>query len=76
MWMLPRVGNGARDPLKHVVNIKPSTTLDVDISADAEGGWSFHCHLLYHMEAGICARCAPLSIFCDAGLGANGHGAW
>ncbi len=53
MWMLPRVGNGARDPMKHVVNIKPGTSLDVDIPADAEGGWAFHCHLLYHMETGM-----------------------
>jgi CopA family copper-resistance protein len=53
MWMLPRVGNGARDPMKHVVNIKPGSTLDVDIPADAEGGWAFHCHLLYHMETGM-----------------------
>ncbi|WP_169728289.1 copper resistance system multicopper oxidase [Geminicoccus roseus] len=53
MWMLPRVGNDARDPLKHVVNIKPGTSLDVDIPVDAEGGWAFHCHLLYHMETGM-----------------------
>lgn len=53
MWMLPRVGNGTSDPMKHVVNIKPGTTLDVDIPVDAEGGWAFHCHLLYHMEAGM-----------------------
>ena len=53
MWMLPRVGNGARDPLKHVINIKPGTTLDADIPVDAEGGWAFHCHLLYHMETGM-----------------------
>jgi FtsP/CotA-like multicopper oxidase with cupredoxin domain len=36
-----------------VVNIKPGTTLDVDVEADAEGAWAFHCHLLYHMEAGM-----------------------
>ncbi|HZH29136.1 MAG TPA: copper resistance system multicopper oxidase [Azospirillaceae bacterium] len=53
MWMIPDVGNGARNPLKHVVNIKPGTTLDVDIPADAEGDWAFHCHLLYHMETGM-----------------------
>ena len=53
MWMLPRVGNGRRDPMKHVVNIKPGTTLDVDIPADAKGGWALHCHLLYHMETGM-----------------------
>jgi CopA family copper-resistance protein len=53
MWMLPRVGNGARDPIKHVVNIKPGSSMDVDIPADAVGNWAFHCHLLYHMEAGM-----------------------
>lgn len=52
-WMLPEVGNGARNPMKHTVNIKPGTTLDVDIPADAEGPWAFHCHLLYHMETGM-----------------------
>jgi len=53
MWMVPDVGNGAQNPLKHVVNIKPGSELDVDVVADAEGGWAFHCHLLYHMETGM-----------------------
>ena len=53
MWMVPDVGHGAQNPLKHVVNIKPGTELNVDILADAEGGWAFHCHLLYHMETGM-----------------------
>ena len=53
MWMVPDVGNGARNPLKHVVNIKPGTSLNVDLLADAVGGWAFHCHLLYHMETGM-----------------------
>ena len=53
LWMVPDVGNGARNPLKHVVNIKPGTSMDVDVVADAEGGWAFHCHMLYHMETGM-----------------------
>ena len=53
MWMVPDVGNGALNPLKHVVNIKPGTEMNVDVVADAEGGWAFHCHLLYHMETGM-----------------------
>ena len=53
MWMVPDLGNGAFNPRKHVVNIKPGTTLDVDVIADAEGDWAFHCHLLYHMESGM-----------------------
>ena len=53
LWMIPQAGNGAENPLLHTVNIQPGTTLDVDVVADAEGGWAFHCHLLYHMEAGM-----------------------
>ena len=53
MWMVPDVGNGAQNPLKHVVNIKPGSEMNVDVVADAEGGWAFHCHLLYHMETGM-----------------------
>jgi len=53
MWMLPQVGNGDRNPMKHVINVTPGAILDVDIPADAEGGWAFHCHLLYHMETGM-----------------------
>lgn len=52
-WFLPEVGNGARNPKKHTVNIKPGATLDVDVPADAEGPWAFHCHQLYHMETGM-----------------------
>ncbi|MHB0671721.1 copper resistance system multicopper oxidase [Roseomonas mucosa] len=53
MWMMPQVGNGAENPLLHTVNIKPGSTVDVDIEADAPGGWAFHCHMLYHMETGM-----------------------
>ena len=52
-WMLPEVGNGARNPKKHTVNVKPGATVDVDLPADAEGPWAFHCHQLYHMETGM-----------------------
>lgn len=53
MWMVPELGNGAFNPRKHVVNIRPGTALDVDVIVDAEGDWAFHCHLLYHMESGM-----------------------
>jgi CopA family copper-resistance protein len=53
MWMMPQVGNGAENPVLHTVNIKPGSTVDVDIEADAPGGWAFHCHMLYHMETGM-----------------------
>jgi len=41
------------NPRKHTVNVQPAELLTVDITADAPGQWAFHCHLLFHMEAGM-----------------------
>lgn len=46
-------GNGTFNPRKHTVALKPAERLAVDITADAPGDWAFHCHLLYHMQAGM-----------------------
>jgi len=32
---------------------KPGERVSALITADAEGSWAFHCHLLYHMDAGM-----------------------
>ncbi|MCY1263299.1 Copper resistance protein A [compost metagenome] len=53
MWMQLDKGNGRFNPLKHVVSVAPGSTLDVDVPADAMGEWAFHCHLIYHMAAGM-----------------------
>ncbi|MBL9188365.1 MAG: copper resistance system multicopper oxidase [Opitutaceae bacterium] len=39
--------------LKHTVTVKPGEKLSVLLTADARGDWAFHCHLFYHMEAGM-----------------------
>ena len=31
----------------------PGASLSYPVTADALGRWAFHCHLLYHMEAGM-----------------------
>ena len=46
-------GNGMFNPRKHTVVVKPAERLSLDITADAPGHWAFHCHLLYHMHAGM-----------------------
>ncbi|WP_287031218.1 copper resistance system multicopper oxidase [Pseudomonas sp. UBA6310] len=38
---------------KHTVNVQPGKQVALLVSADAPGEWAFHCHLLYHMEAGM-----------------------
>lgn len=46
-------GNGRHNPRKHTVVVKPAERLEVDITADEPGHWAFHCHMLYHMKAGM-----------------------
>jgi CopA family copper-resistance protein len=38
---------------KHTVVVQPGKQLSYLITADNPGQWAFHCHLLYHMEAGM-----------------------
>lgn len=40
-------------PLKHTVDVAPTTTTVIEFSAEEFGDWFFHCHLLYHMESGM-----------------------
>ncbi|WP_082879558.1 copper resistance system multicopper oxidase [Methylomonas methanica] len=53
LWQYLDNGNGMYNPKKHVINVKPGQTVSVDVPADAEGEWAFHCHLLYHMDTGM-----------------------
>jgi CopA family copper-resistance protein len=46
-------GHGAHQPLKHTVKVMPGGLVDLDLTADEPGDWAFHCHLLYHMHAGM-----------------------
>ena len=53
MWMHLENGAGAHLPRKHTVIVKPAERLSVAVTADALGPWAFHCHLLFHMDAGM-----------------------
>ncbi len=53
MWSELDNGNGPFNPLKHTINVKPGERLSFDVTADALGNWAFHCHLLFHMDAGM-----------------------
>ena len=46
-------GKGDHAPRKHTVNVQPGGTVTFDLTADAVGDWAFHCHMLYHMHAGM-----------------------
>ena len=38
---------------KHTIDMPPGTKRSYRVTADALGRWAYHCHLLYHMEAGM-----------------------
>lgn len=45
-----------RLPNKHVVNVAPGSSYSVLLTANEPGEWAFHCHLLYHMSAGMMTK--------------------
>ncbi len=46
-------GQGDHAPLKHTVDVAPMSTTVIEFDANEFGDWFFHCHLLYHMKAGM-----------------------
>ena len=53
MWMELENDRGVSIPKIHTVNVKPAEKLSVLFTAAALGPWAFHCHILYHMDAGM-----------------------
>lgn len=45
--------NGEYSPLKNVIDILPMETDTIEFAANQDGDWFFHCHILYHMMAGM-----------------------
>lgn len=46
-------GQGVNAPLKNVLDIMPMETDTIEFNANLTGDWFFHCHILYHMMAGM-----------------------
>jgi CopA family copper-resistance protein len=53
LWSELENGAGEFSPYKHTVIVKPAERLTYLVSADTPGRWAFHCHLQYHMVAGM-----------------------
>jgi FtsP/CotA-like multicopper oxidase with cupredoxin domain len=53
MWSEVEDESGAFLVRKHTVALQPGQQIRYAVTADALGRWAFHCHLLYHMEAGM-----------------------
>ncbi|GGB92839.1 multicopper oxidase PcoA [Novosphingobium endophyticum] len=46
-------GEPGHRPRKHTVNVLPGGRVSFDLTADGEGDWAFHCHMLHHMHSGM-----------------------
>jgi CopA family copper-resistance protein len=53
MWSDLEDEDGAFLVRKHTIDMPGGTKRSFRVRADALGRWAFHCHLLYHMEAGM-----------------------
>src|SRR5690606_42055259 len=45
--------HGDNAPMKNIIDIMPMETNTIEFLANTEGDWFFHCHILYHMMAGM-----------------------
>jgi CopA family copper-resistance protein len=53
MWSDIEDDEGEFHLRKHTVDMPPGSKRSYRVTADALGRWAYHCHLLYHMEAGM-----------------------
>ena len=53
MWSELEDANKHFQVRKHTVNVQPAQQISYAITADNPGRWAFHCHMLFHMEAGM-----------------------
>ena len=52
MWSDLRTPSGDFQVRKHTIVVQPAQKISFDVTGEA-GRWAWHCHLLYHMEAGM-----------------------
>jgi CopA family copper-resistance protein len=53
MWSDLEGDDGAFKVRKHTIDMPPGARRTYRVTADALGRWAYHCHLLFHMEAGM-----------------------
>lgn len=53
MWSEQETPDGKFLARRHTISVQPAQRVSFLVSADALGRWAWHCHLLYHMDAGM-----------------------
>ena len=53
MWSEQETADGHFLARRHTISVQPAQRVSFLVNADALGRWAWHCHLLYHMDAGM-----------------------
>jgi CopA family copper-resistance protein len=53
MWSDLETADGQFQARKHTIVVQPAQRVTFLVTADALGRWPWHCHLFYHMHAGM-----------------------
>jgi len=53
MWSEIQNPDGSFLHRRHTIAVQPAQRVSFLVTADALGQWAWHCHLLYHMDAGM-----------------------
>lgn len=53
MWSELLDSDGRFLARRHTISVQPAQRVSFLVTADALGRWAWHCHLLYHMDAGM-----------------------
>ncbi|MGY5393619.1 copper resistance system multicopper oxidase [Acinetobacter sp. NigerLNRRAM0016] len=72
--MFMQLENGqtaANMPNKHTLIVPPGKTVTALLTADELGEWAIHCHLLYHMSAGMMSKLVVATVDEQQAQGAN-----
>ena len=53
LWSEQETADGQFLVRRHTIPVQPAQRVSFLVSADALGRWAWHCHLIYHMDAGM-----------------------
>ncbi|WP_256081967.1 copper resistance system multicopper oxidase [Massilia sp. YIM B04103] len=53
MWSELETADGQFQARLHTIPVQPAQRLSFLVTADALGRWAWHCHLMFHMDAGM-----------------------
>lgn len=53
LWSELETADGKFQARRHTIPVQPAQRISFLVNADAVGRWAWHCHLMFHMHAGM-----------------------